>query len=196
MKDSRVGYPDERTAQSVIGEPLRQLTSQKTLHQVLLERNMQYEGVAFHQHQARQPESVIERQGDATEACDRQAQGRPHAGNEPVPIPWRLREWNQAHGRPGFFRLGQRANAIIARQITHPRSEAPAPALKSGVSYRNVMAWTPAGTTTARTSALARMIGSSRLFSSFEVQPLSKASSRMRTVGCGVSTRTLTSSGA
>src|SRR5438093_12899297 len=93
MKDSRVGYPDERTAQSVIGEPLRQLTSHKTLHQVQLERNMQYEGVAFNQHQARQPESFIERQGDATKDCERQAQWHPNPSNDIVPNPRCILEW-------------------------------------------------------------------------------------------------------
>src|SRR6266571_8905485 len=45
--------------------------------------------------------------------------------------------------------------------IRHPAREASAPIRRSGVSYRNVILWVPAGTTTARTNVSARRIGSS-----------------------------------
>src|SRR2546425_13198266 len=86
-----------------------------------------------------------------------------------------FRERGRVHRRDpvGYVRLHQ-AWLISPRHSRQPASDAAAPAFYNGVRWENVSTWAPDGTTTARTSPLARRIGISTLFSSLAVQPLSK----------------------
>ena len=73
MKDTRVRGPDKRPPQGVVGEPFRQLASRKSFDEILLDRQEESQGIALDEHQARQPEPMVEGERDRHEHGDRQA---------------------------------------------------------------------------------------------------------------------------
>ena len=64
MEDARVGHSDERTPECLVGEPLWQFAGREPLDEILLDREVQPKGVAFDEHQSRQPETMVEGKGE------------------------------------------------------------------------------------------------------------------------------------
>src|SRR5688572_4431425 len=103
---------------------------------------------------------MVEDEHDNAEHRHRETRRRRESGNGPARGARLFFASNDTHGVLKLLRVPQRARAMRPRQISIPVRDPAAPAYSSGVSYRNVTVWSPAGTTTARTSALARMMGS------------------------------------
>src|SRR5438309_6907804 len=128
MKGSRVRCSDERAPKCLVGKPLRELAGGEPLDQILLEWEIEPKGVPFDEHEARQPESVVEGEGDAAECGQGHARGQPSRCDAPAVREGRLWRGWRAHGRDVCERLPRRACTSIATQTAHPKSETPAPA--------------------------------------------------------------------
>src|SRR6266508_3994806 len=159
MEDSDSRHAEERTAQRFVRKPLWQLAGGEAFDEMLLEREKISVGLAFDEHQVGLPKAVIERECDAEERGHRKAGVRPSPSDRALLRTGLLVEGWHAHGRLRGWLVFQRLDTSKSRESKAPPSESAIPTRRNGVSYRNVTTCVPDGTTTARTSALARRMG-------------------------------------